>query len=260
MSADRELERILDFAREVAHAAGRLTLGYYARRLEVIDKADGSPVTVADREAEQFIRAAIEREFPDHAIRGEEFGPREARNGSPYTWYIDPIDGTKSFIHGVPLYSNLVGVLREERSVAGVVNFPALGDMLSAADGHGAWLNGRRVRVSEVGDLARAVVLCTDQVDLTRNAPHPGWAKLVEGARFTRTWGDAYGHYLVATGRAEIMLDPRVETYDVAPLPVILREAGGHFSDWSGHETVFGRNGLASNAALRAVVGQALGM
>ncbi|MBI1291554.1 histidinol phosphate phosphatase [bacterium] len=259
MSAASELSRFLDFARAAAYEAGRHTLGYFYRSLEVIDKADGSPVTVADREAEQILRAAIEKAFPDHAILGEEFGRKEARNGSPYTWYLDPIDGTKSFIHGVPMYSNLVGLLCEDRSVLGIINLPALGEMISAADGHGCWLNGRRVKVSDESDLSRAVVLTTDQTDLARSGVTNGWKSLVEGARFTRTWGDAYGYALVATGRAEIMLDARAETYDIAALPPILREAGGQFFDWTGRETIFGGNGIATNAALANLVRQRIG-
>jgi histidinol phosphatase-like enzyme (inositol monophosphatase family) len=254
MNSTAELARLLDFARSAAYEAGRLTLGYFYRSLEIIDKADGSPVTVADREAELLLRGAIEKAFPDHGILGEEFGTKEARNGSPYTWYLDPIDGTKSFIHGVPMYSNLVGLLREDRSVLGIINLPALGEMVSAAEGHGCWLNGRRVKVSDVPDVSRAVVLTTDQTDLARNGATTGWRSLVEGARFTRTWGDAYGYALVATGRAEIMLDARAETYDVAAIPPILREAGGQFFDWKGRETIFGGNGIGTNAALAELV------
>jgi myo-inositol-1(or 4)-monophosphatase len=256
MSAD--YARLMDFAAQAMHEAGRLTLGYFQRTLEITDKSDGSPVTIADREAELLLRRLIEVAYPDHAIMGEEYGPKEARNGSPFTWYIDPIDGTKSFIHGVPLYSNLLGLLHEGRSVLGVINLPAMGEMLVAGEGQGAWLNGRRVAVSAVSDLRRAVVLTTDLIDLDRSGVTKGWKPLVEGARFTRTWGDAYGYYLVATGRAEAMIDARVEPYDVAGMPTILREAGGVFSDWTGKETIFGRNGVATNGALNAEVLQAL--
>jgi histidinol phosphatase-like enzyme (inositol monophosphatase family) len=249
-----ELEKYLSFAREICHEAGKLTLKYYMTSLEVIDKADGSPVTVADREAEKLIRAAIEKTFPDHGICGEEHGRKEARNGSPYTWYIDPIDGTKSFVHGVPLYTCLLGLMREEESVVGVVQLPAINHQLSAATGLGCHLNGTQVRVSQVGDLARAVGLTTDERDLGHFFPDRRWEKLWNSVRFGRTWGDAFGYYLVATGRAEFMIDGKVEPYDVSPLPVIMREAGGKFFDWQGNETIFGGNGIACNAALESVV------
>lgn len=254
----RELEELLGFARDICHQAGRLTLGYFDRSLEVIDKADGSPVTIADREAEALIRRAIEARYPDHGISGEEYGVKESPNGSPYTWYIDPIDGTKSFIHGAPIYTTLLGLAREGECVLGVIEAPALKEQLSASAGMGAHLNGRRVRVSQVSDLSRAVLVVTDPRSLEQEAVTPGWRRLWDGCKFVRTWGDAFGYMMVATGRAEIMLDEKVEPYDVSPLPVILREAGGAFFDWTGKETIFGGNGAASNAALRDTVVEAL--
>ncbi len=255
-----ELKHFLDFARDAAFEAGRLTLGYYARSLDVIDKADGSPVTAADREAEALLRRKIEAAFPDHGIYGEEHGQKEPAPGCSYTWYIDPIDGTKSFIHGVPLYTNLLGLVREEESVLGIINLPVLGEQLSAASGCGAWLNGRRVHVSAKERLGDSLLVATDPRDLAGEAPRAGWRQLWDACRYPRTWGDAYGYYLVATGRAEIMMDEKVEPYDVAPMPVILREAGGFFTDWNGKETPFGGNGLATNDALRPLVNQTLGI
>jgi histidinol-phosphatase len=255
-----ELDRMLDFARATIYEAGRLTLGYFYRNLDVIAKSDGSPVTIADREAEAHIRKAIEAAFPDHGIYGEEWGVKEPKAGCSYTWYIDPIDGTKSFIHGVPLYTNLLGLLREDRSVVGVVNIPAMGEQVSAADGMGATLNGRRVRVSQVARLKEAVVLTSDPRDLVTQGPNDKWKPLWDGCNFPRSWGDAYGHVLVATGRAEIMLDPQAEPYDFAPLPVIVREAGGRFFDWSGKESIFGRSGVSVNAALADQVRKTLGI
>lgn len=245
-----ELQRYLDAAQEIAWEAGRLTLGWFNRGVEVIDKADGSPVTVADRDAETLVRRAIEARFPDHGIRGEEHGPKEARAGCSYTWYIDPIDGTKSFVHGVPLYSNLLALVRDGKPVVGIIQLPALGEQLAAAEGLGCRLNGRPVRVSQIADLSRAVVLTSDSRDLGISAPTPGWRPLWEGCRFPRSWGDGYGYYLVATGRAEVMLDARAADYDLAPMPVILREAGGAFFDWRGEETFLGGHGAACNAAL----------
>lgn len=253
-----ELQRYLDFALQTAHEAGQLTVGYFRRSLEIIDKADGSPVTIADREAEKLIRAAIEKTFPDHGIYGEEFGTKDPTPGCSYTWFIDPIDGTKSFIHGVPLYTTLLALVREEESVVGIINIPAEGQMMSAAKGMGCRLNGVSVRVSQVSDPARAIWLTSDQYKMEEVSPRGAWRDLYSKVRFTRTWGDAYGYMMVASGRAEFMVDPIVSPYDVAPLPVILREAGGRFFDWKGRETIFGGNGAAANAALAPALEQAL--
>ncbi len=246
-----ELDQFLDFAREAAEEAGRLTLGYYRRTLEVIGKDDGSPVTIADREAEQLLRARIEAAFPDHGILGEEYGARLPADGCVYTWSIDPIDGTKSFIHGVPLYTNLLALLREGEPVVGVINVPALGEQVAAAEGRGCFLNGRRVRVSAVDSLAEALFVYTDHRDLERNAPNDRWKTLVARCKYPRGWCDAYGYGLVATGRAEIMVDPVVAPYDVAPMPVILREAGGAFFNWDGGCRLDGITACATNGALR---------
>jgi myo-inositol-1(or 4)-monophosphatase len=253
-----ELDDFLAFAQEMTYAAGRLTLGYFSRALEISDKQDGSPVTQADRQAEALIRQAIEARFPDHGIYGEEYGSKDPAFGCSYTWFIDPIDGTKSFIHGVPLYSNLLALQREDTVVVGVINCPALEEQVSAAQGRGCFDNGRPVRVSQVDSLQRAVMLCSDPRDVEVNAPLPGWRYLWRDCRYVRTWGDAYGHLLVATGRAEIMIDPIVEPYDVAPLPVILQEAGGVYGDWQGQVTLFGRSAVSCNQALAAQVWQTL--
>lgn len=256
MSAQSELEQILTFAQQVCHEAGRLTVGYFRRSLEVIQKADDSPVTIADREAEQFVRSAIEKKFPNHSIMGEEHGTKES--SSTWKWYIDPIDGTKAFIHGIPFYTMLVGVTREGRSVAGIIEVPAIGDQIAAADGLGCRLNGLPIRASAVDDLSKATVLTTDFQHLAKTWPDERWKPLFDNCKFARTWGDGYGYYLVASGRAEIMVDAAVFPYDVAPMPVIFREAGGAFFDWNGEEAIHSGHGAASNAHLAPLVKRAL--
>lgn len=255
-----ELERQLDFARQTIHEAGVLTLGWFRRRTEVVGKADGSPVTIADRDAEALVRRAIESAFPDHGIHGEEHGVKDPAPGCSFQWFIDPIDGTKSFIHGVPLYTNLLALLRDGEPVLGVINAPATGEQLSAASGLGAWLNGRRARVSETARVQDALLLTSDHRDLDTRAPAPGWRALYDACRYPRSWGDAYMYLMVATGRGDIALDARVEAYDVAPMPVVLREAGGAFFDWTGAETIRGGHGIAVNAALEGAVREALGI
>ncbi|GAB4217430.1 MAG: inositol monophosphatase family protein [Synechococcales cyanobacterium] len=253
-----ELEHYLTFAQAITHAAGRLTQGFFSRDLTITDKQDGSPVTEADRQAEALIRQAIEQAFPQHGIYGEEYGIQDPQSGCAYTWFIDPIDGTKSFIHGIPFYTNLLALQRDGETVVGLINCPTLNEQLAAAQGLGCRLNGRPVRVSPVADLQRALLLCSDPRDVEMNAPLPGWRQIWQGCRYVRSWGDAYGHLMVATGRAEIMIDPVVEPYDVAPLPVIMAEAGGVYGDWHRENTIFGRSAISCNAALADLVFQSL--
>lgn len=251
-----DLAACLAFATETAFQAGRLTLGYYQRQLQVDRKADQSPVTIADREAEALIRQRLERFFPGHGIVGEEFG--EMRPGATHRWFIDPIDGTKAFARGVPLYAVLIGLEIGGRIEVGAVYLPALDEMLSAATGLGAWWNGRAARVSEVRELSEATVCYTDIGNFARHNRAEAFTQLAERAYDRRGWSDAYGYVLVATGRAEVMLDPVMNPWDCAPFPVILREAGGYFGDWQGRESIQAGEALASNGALKEQVVAAL--
>lgn len=243
------LRDYLSFAVETAHAAGRLTLGYFQNAPHIDWKADESPVTAADRAAEQLIRAAIERRFPDHGIVGEEFGTKEAGRCS-HRWFVDPIDGTKSFIHGVPAYAVLIALEIDGRIGAGCAYYPASDEMLAAATGEGCWWNGRRSRVSPVSRLADAMVAFTDVKSFAAYRRSAEWERIVAASRYRGGWGDAYGYLLVASGRAELMLDPIVEPWDLAPFPVILSEAGGYFGDWQGNSTIYAHEGMATSTAL----------
>jgi histidinol phosphatase-like enzyme (inositol monophosphatase family) len=238
----------LRFALDAAWQAGRLTLGYYQTGITAERKADNSPVTLADRQAEQKLRELIGRAWPDHGIVGEEYGYTESR--SRYTWILDPIDGTKSFISGVPFYSVLVALTEDEQPVLGVIYFPALDDMVYATRGGGSFWNGRPTRVSTVNDLSQAVLLTSDIDTHAQLGRQRAFDNLVNATYFQRTWGDAYGYALVATGRAEIMIDPIMAPWDCGPMQVILEEAGGTFTDWTGKPTIYGGEGLATNGAL----------
>lgn len=244
MTSTRDL---LDFAIDAASQAGRVTLASFQTGVAVERKADASPVTVADRAAERLLRQLIERRFPDHAIFGEEFG--EADRDSTHRWIIDPIDGTQSFIRGVPLYGVLVGLEIAGDMVVGVANFPALSEMVAAATGHGCTWNGRPAHVSTTDQLADAAVSFTSSSNLSRLRPSV-WERLQRETRIQRGWGDCYGHCLVATGRTDIMLDPVLSPWDCAALLPILREAGGTFTDWAGNATIDGGNGISTNSAL----------
>ena len=239
----------LSFLTETAYLAGRSTLAYYQTGVQADYKADRTPVTLADRQAEQLIRGRIEQRFPGHAIVGEEFGTQE-HEGSSHRWFVDPIDGTKSFLRGIPLYAVLIGLEIEGQVRAGAAYFPALDEMLAAADGEGCWWNGRRARVSQVSSLSGAWVTTTDVGGFDHVGRGAAWEKMKQAAYVRGGWGDAYGYLLVATGRAEVMLDPVMAVWDCGPFPPILREAGGYFGDWKGNSTVYGGEGLATTQTL----------
>jgi histidinol phosphatase-like enzyme (inositol monophosphatase family) len=256
MSA-RELAPRLELARQIALEAGRLTLRYFrSTDLAVELKPDSSPVTVADRESEQLLRKRIAERFPDDAILGEEFPEQTGTSG--FRWILDPIDGTKSFIHGVPLYGTLVGVEHQGRSVIGVVYMPALEECLYAAAGGGAWYQlreaePRRAQVSSREKLADSL-LCASDTRFPTPARSTAYGSLQEAARVSRTWGDCYGYLLVATGRAEVMLDPVMNVWDAAAIQSIVLEAGGTFTDWQGKPTIYGGEGIATNGKVLAEV------
>lgn len=245
---DESLENLLAFAQEAAWKAGKITLSYFGTGIVPELKADQTPVTIADREAEEWLRAEISRQFPDHGVLGEEWGT--LNEGARYRWILDPIDGTKSFVQGVPLYGVLIGLERDGESVLGVCNFPALGEMAAAAKGHGCTLNGRPVHTSSVDRLDQAVLLASDITPFLSPDHRTLFEELATATRLARTWGDCYGHIMVATGRAEIMLDPAMNVWDCAALLPIIQEAGGTFTDWTGRATIHGANAFSTNGRL----------
>ncbi|HKJ01698.1 MAG TPA: inositol monophosphatase family protein [Longimicrobiales bacterium] len=244
----QEIREFLDVAVELARSAGDHTLGYYGHLVDYDAKGDGSPVTRADREAEQLIRKHLALRYPDHAVLGEEFG--ETNQGARVRWILDPIDATLSFMRGVPLYGVLIGVEVDEEPAVGVCHFPPLRETVAAGVGLGCTWNGKPCRVSPVDKLDDAVVLTTDLRTIETSARDPGWSDLVARARIARTWGDCYGHALVATGRAEVMVDPIMNVWDCAPFLPILTEAGGRFTSREGVATIHGGSAIASNGVL----------
>lgn len=241
-------QTLLEFALEAIWQAGRITLGHFQTGVDVTRKADNTPVTIADQQAEQKLRELITQYWPDHQIYGEEYG--QTKGNSPYTWVIDPIDGTKSFVSGVPLYSNLLALLDGDKALLGVANFPALGETIYALRGGGCFWNGRRARVSTVDNLAEAVALTSSLSYFAPAKREPAWQRIISRTYTQRTWGDAYGYLLVATGRAEIMVDPAMYLWDCAPFGVIMEEAGGTFTDWKGNHTIHNHESIATNGLL----------
>jgi histidinol phosphatase-like enzyme (inositol monophosphatase family) len=243
-----ENEQLLEFAVELARGAGRITLKYFRKTPETTTKTDGSYVTIADREAEAYIRRQIAGRFPDDGILGEEEGESPGRSGR--RWIIDPIDGTFAFVHGVPFYGVLIGMEIEGALSVGVINIPALDELVSAATGAGCFLNGEPTRVSRTERLDDALLLSTDFTACERYGFGKAAEELQARAKTSRTWGDCYGYVLVATGRADIMLDPVMNLWDCAALLPIMEEAGGTFTDWRGARTAYGGNAIATNGLL----------
>jgi len=255
------MSELIDFAIEIAHAAGELTLRYFQSGLTADTKGDGTPVTIADREAENLLRTRIREAYPDDGILGEEHGEEPGTSGR--IWILDPVDGTKSFVRGIPLYGTLIGIETDGVATAGVIHLPGLGETVAAAKGGGArWITGlgtpepreRPARVSEVAAPADALMLTMSTEVFVR----AGCADLVERLRtaFGQNRGhpDCYAHALVATGRAEAVVDPLMAVWDCAALQPVIEEAGGVFTDLEGRPTHRGGSAVSTNAALAGVV------
>jgi histidinol phosphatase-like enzyme (inositol monophosphatase family) len=262
----------LAVAIEATRLAAADTLRWFGAASLVVDrKADDSPVTQADRAAEAILRRELLGAFPDDAFLGEETGGSPGTSG--YEWVVDPIDGTKSFVRGVPLYATLVGCRQAGRGVLGVIAIPALDEVAYAARGGGAWhVRGSAApvaaRVSARGTLAESLVCSSDFTSFDRwsggkAAGSAARSRIEEACGLVRTWGDGYGYLLVATGRADLMIDPLLNPWDAAAVDVVVTEAGGRFSDWHGRDSIESGDGIATNGlvhdaalgVIRGVVG-----
>jgi myo-inositol-1(or 4)-monophosphatase len=239
----------LDFALETARMAGEITLRYFLTNMAVDNKSDGTVITIADTEAEELIRERIEKYFPGHSILGEEYGEKLSTD-SRHKWIIDPIDGTRSFAHGVPIYSVLIGLEIDGIVEVGVANFPALSEAVYAASGEGCYWNDHPASVSTISDLSQALVLTNDPEACYKYGRGSAWDRIKTAFGNRRGWGDAYGYLLVATGRAELMVDPIMNTWDCGPFPPILREAGGYFGDWQGNTTIYANEAIGTSQLL----------
>ena len=233
----------LQFAIETAILAGKSTLAYFQTGAAVDIKPDETPITIADRDAERLMRQRIAEIYPQDGILGEEEG--ETGSGSA-RWVIDPIDGTKSFIAGVPLYATLLAFEQDGAPKIGVCYFPALDELVTAELGKGAYWNGRPCRVSERPTLERSLIATGSSSSMAKAGRAAGFSKVENAAMACRTWGDAYGHALVATGRVDAMIDPIVAHWDISAMSLIVREAGGRFTDFSG-ENPLSKEALSSN-------------
>jgi histidinol-phosphatase len=241
--------RELETAIRAVEGAARITLEYFRSPLVVETKADASPVTIADRRSEEHLRAELGRAFPEDGFLGEEFGEQGGRSGR--RWIIDPIDGTQSFIRGVPLYGVLVGLEDAGACVVGVCALPGLSQTLWASRGGGAFLNGEPARASATPSIDQATLLSSDAKPQSFGDKYAGFERLLRKAARYRGWGDCYGYTLVATGKAEVMLDAQLSPWDSAAMVPILEESGACFFDWSGAPSIYGGSGVATTALVR---------
>jgi histidinol phosphatase-like enzyme (inositol monophosphatase family) len=233
---------LVEFAVELVRGAGKLTLTWFADAdLQVDWKADGSPVTDADRAAERWMREQLAQHCPHDGVIGEEEPPTDGSSGR--RWILDPIDGTKAFTRGVPLYSTLLAFEDEHGPAVGVIGLPALDQVVSAGRGRGCWADGRRARVSTTPGIVGAYLTTSSY----SHWPEPPLLAVKRAGASLRAWGDGYGYALVATGRVDAMVDPVVNLYDVAPMPVIMTEAGGWFSSVTGDPSPAAGSGVATN-------------
>ena len=246
-----ELDRALAAAVDAARTAGAIALGYYHGRFEVTIKPDLTPVTQADREAEQAIVATLGRAFPDVGVLGEEFG---AQGSAERRWIVDPIDGTKNFVRGIPIWATLIALEDAGEIVAGVIHNPATGDLFTARRGGGAHHNGEPIRVSEIADLPQSYLVHAG-LKLLRQAGHwDGFVRLVDATDRQRGFGDYLGYPLVAAGKADIYLEADLKPWDLAPCKIVVEEAGGRFTDFAGRPTIYTGTALATNARLHDAV------
>lgn len=241
---------LLSFALEAAIAGGKSTLAWFQTGVNVDRKSDASPVTIADKTAERIIRERIAQAYPHHGILGEEEG---SSGSESERWIIDPIDGTKSFVAGVPMYSTLLSFERDSIPLVGVIYFPALNEIVYAERGQGCSWNGRPTRVSTESELKNAILACGGHASMAKAGHSQQMEKLAKQVLATRTWGDAYGHALVATGRAQAMIDPVVQWYDVSAVQVVIEEAGGRFTNFAGGSEWRGE-AISTNEALHDAI------
>jgi len=246
------MKELLDFAIATAKRAGDITLEYFGRRPQVEWKIDRTPVTQADKACEEKIIASIQKDYPDHAILGEEFGTFEGQ--SDFKWIIDPIDGTKNFIRGIPMYGTLIGLEKAGECVLGVAYSPALNDLVYAAKGNGCFANGNRVNISEIGSLGEALMLYGS----FKAFDDRGWRDLffwfAERTIDQRGYGDYYGYTLIARGCSEFMLEAAVSPWDLAAIKIIVEEAGGRFTNFDGESTIYSPTAVASNGLMHDII------
>ena len=245
------MNEFVDFSGELARASGEIIMRYFRSGVAVEMKADESPVTIADRQAEEIMREMIMKAYPDHGIIGEEFGVHN--EGAEYQWVLDPIDGTKSFVSGTFLFGTLIGLMKNGQPIVGAINHPVTSHLL-IGDGAETRLNGEPARVSKTRELHDAVMCYSDFIDVGKYQNGIAFQQLMGMTSYNRTWGDCHGYFLVATGYADVMLDPIMHLWDIVALIPVIEGAGGVITSWNGGPPLSGNGIIASNGPLHSQV------
>ena len=246
-----ELNEFKKFAAHLADISGKVIKPFFRTPIAIEQKNDKSPVTIADKNAEEIMRKEIEKEFPEHGIIGEEFG--NSKEDAEYKWVLDPIDGTKSFITGIATFGTLIALLKNDKPILGIINQPIINEFLMG-DGEIAELNGVNVKVRGCEDLSEAVLLSTDHLMIENYQNKDKFDSLIHKVKLYRTWGDCFGYYLLATGYADVMIDPIMSDWDKMALIPIIRGAGGVITDYHGNDPVIGDSTIAAGKALHSKV------
>lgn len=250
------MDRRLETAIAAARAAGEVALRHFRTDLAVERKADASPVTRADREAEARAIAVLRAAFPDCGVLGEEYGEQGAQGRR---WIVDPIDGTRSFIRGIPFFASLIALEEDGEITTGAIYAPALDDLLYAQKGQGAFDRHGRLQVSRVDSLRAAMLMFGGVSGLRRRGYWPAYERLVDAAGRTRAYGDYFGYTFVARGQAEAVVDVDLKPWDLAAVKIVIEEAGGRFTDFHGQATAFGGTAIASNGLVHEAIRERLG-
>jgi len=246
-----ELTEYKKFSKLLAQTSAAVIKKYFRSGVSVETKADDSPVTIADKKAEEVMRELITKHYPDDGIFGEEFG--ETNKGAEYTWILDPIDGTKSFICGALSFGTLIGLLKNGEPILGIYNHPILNDFL-IGDNFTTSLNGAFTKIRECEEIAGAVLLTTDHLNIERYQSINGFNLLTKKVKLYRNWGDCYGYYLLVTGYADIMIDPIMSPWDLLPLIPIVNGAGGILTDYQGNDPIKGKSAVATSRKIHSEI------
>ncbi len=238
----------LEYALKVVKASERITLKYFRSKFKIDYKSDRSPVTIADKSCEKFLIRELSKKFPGHGFYGEEFGDNSA--GKDFRWIIDPIDGTRNFTRGIPFWGTLCGLEHQGEMVAGIMALPALKKTYYASKKHGAFCNGKRIKVSKLAELEKSTVVFGGLSYFVGTKYERAFLDIVKSSYHDRGFGDCFGYTFVAEGQAEAMLDPIVSPWDVAAIKPIIEEADGVFTDFEGNPTIYNKTGLAANPYL----------
>lgn len=245
----------IEFSKELAQVSGEIIQRYFRKPITVETKADRTPLTIADQGAERSMRTLIQARYPHHGILGEEF--ETVNPGAAYQWVLDPIDGTKNFVSGTTLFGTLIGLLKDGRPILGAIHNPITAQFL-VGDGKHCWLNGEPVRVRSCARVEEATLLTTSHWSVFQYQNGPAFEALSKRAKMYRTWGDCYGYYLVASGYADIMIDPAMHLWDVVALVPIIEGAGGRITDYYGDDPLSARGAVATAGPLHDEVIRAL--